>query len=228
MTSFLAALTFNFKVICVTETWCSSEHNNSDLYKLTNYSSIHQIRSSGKTGGGLAIFVRNSLTYNVRKDLSTNNEDIKPLCIEIINTKSKNILVNTSYRQPAGRYNEFEIYLKQFLHKSENKTSYLVGDFNLNLSDHRTNTMVKDYLNLTFQNFLIPVINKPTRVTKANATLVNHILTNDFLDTASFTGFVKSDISYHFPIFLITSEQYLNNIQNKTTITKKEINEKSR
>ena len=59
------------------------------------------------------------------------------------NTKSKNILVNTSYRQPAGRYNEFEIYVKQFLCKSKNKKSYLVGNFNLNLLDHRTNTKVK-------------------------------------------------------------------------------------
>ena len=109
LVDFLATLIFNFKVICISETWCSSEHNNSDLYKLTDYNSIHQTRSSGKTGGGLAIFVHNSLTYSVRKDLSTNNEDIESLCIEIINAKSKNILVNTSYRQPAGRYNEFEI-----------------------------------------------------------------------------------------------------------------------
>ena len=46
-------------------------------------------------------------------------------------------------------------------------------------------------------------------MTKANATLIDHILTNDFLDTASSTGTVKSDILDHFPIFLITSVQYL-------------------
>ena len=112
LVNLLARLKFNFKVICVSQTWCSSEHNNSDLYKLTNYSSIHQTRSSGKTGGGLAIFVHNSLTCSIRKDLSTNNEDIESLCIEIINTKSKNILVNKSFRQPVGQYNEFEIYLR--------------------------------------------------------------------------------------------------------------------
>ena len=193
-------MSFNFKVICISETWCSSEHNNSDLYKVTNYNSIHQTKNSGKTGGGLAIFVHNSLTHNVRKDLSTNNEDIEALCIEIINTKSKNILDNTSYRQPAGRYSEFEIYLKQFLQKSKNK-SYLVEDLNLNLLDHRTSTKVKSYLNLTFQNFLIRVINKPTRITKTNGTLIDHILTNDFVNTNNSIGIVKSEISDHFPIF---------------------------
>ena len=56
LVNFVATLSFNFKVICVTETWYSGEPNNSGLYKLTNYNSIHQTRSSGKTGGGLAIF----------------------------------------------------------------------------------------------------------------------------------------------------------------------------
>ena len=144
------------------------------------------------------------MTYRVRKNLSTNNEDIEALCIEIINTKSKNIPDNTSYRQPAGRYNEFEIYLKQFLQKSKNQ-SYLVEDLNLNLLDHRTSTKVKNYLNLTFQNFLVPVINKPTRITKTNGTLIDHILTNDFVNTNNSIGIVKSEISDHFPIFLIAS-----------------------
>ena len=65
------------------------------------------------------------------------------------------------------------------MHKSKNKKSYQVGDLNLNL---------------TFQNFLIPVINKLTRITKTNATLIDHILTNDFVNTNSSTGIVKSDI----------------------------------
>ena len=101
-------------------------------------------------------------------------------------------------------------------------------DFNLNLLDHGVSSKVKDYLNLTFQNFLIPVINKPTRITKTNATLIDHILTNNFFNSNSFTGIVKTDISDHFPIFLLTSEQVCNNSQKKTTIRKREITEKSK
>ena len=141
------------------------------------------------------------MTYSVGKDLSTNSEDIEALCIEIVNAKSKNILVNTSYRQPAGRYNEFEIYLKQFLCKSKNRKFYLVGNLNLNLLDHRSSTNVKDHLNLTFQNFLVPAINKPTKTTKTCATLTDHILANDLVNTDSFTGIVKDDISGLFQSF---------------------------
>ena len=135
-------------------------------------------------------------------------EESKALGIEIINAKSKNIPPNTSYRLPAGQYNEFQIYLKQFLYKSKKKNSYLVGDLNLNLLDHRTNTKVKDYLNLTFQNILVPVINKSSRITKTNAILTDHILINDFVNTDGSMGIVKSDISDHFPIFLITSAHF--------------------
>lgn len=115
---FIATLNFNFKVICISETRCSSEHDNSDLSKLPNYSSIHQTRSPGKTGGSLAIFVLHVMTHSVRKGLSINTEDIEALSIEIINAKNKSILVNTRYRHPAEGHNEFEVYLIQFLCKS--------------------------------------------------------------------------------------------------------------
>ena len=74
-------------VICFSETWCSNEHNNRDLLKLPNYSSIDQTTSSGKTGVGLAIFVHNSMTYSVRKNRSTNSEDIEALYIESAKVK---------------------------------------------------------------------------------------------------------------------------------------------
>ena len=69
LVKFLASLSFNCKDICISKIWRSSEHNN-DLFKLPN--------------------------YRVRKDLSTNSEDIEVLCIEIIKAKSKNTVVNTS------------------------------------------------------------------------------------------------------------------------------------
>ena len=47
LVNFLDTLSFNFKVSCVSETWCSSEHNNSNLY--------NKQEALVKTGGGLAV-----------------------------------------------------------------------------------------------------------------------------------------------------------------------------
>ena len=55
------------------------------------------------------------------------------------------------------------------------------------------------FLNLTSEHGFVPVINKPTRVTKNTATALDHIITN----CLNRTGIIKLDISDYFPIFLI-------------------------
>ena len=108
--------------------------------------------------------------------------------------------------------------MKDFTNKAKNdgKDLYIVGDLDLNLLDHSANSKVKDYLNIVFQNLLIPLINKSTRVSKSNATIINHILTNSFLNTDCFTGIIKTDIFDHFPIFLISKEEISENAKHIT------------
>ena len=59
--------------------------------------------------------------------------------------------------------------------KTSNEAIYIVGDTDLNLIDYETNIKVKNYLNLLFPKNFIPVINKPTRVSLNNATIIDHI-----------------------------------------------------
>ena len=164
----------------------------------------------------------------MKPDLSINNDNIEALCIEIVNNNGKNILINTQYRQPAGIYSEFEKYMTDFTNKVKNNGEdlYIVGDMNLNLLDHRSNSKVKEYLNIVSQNLLIPLINKPTRVSKSNATIIDHILTNSFLNTDCSTGIIKIDISDHFPIFLISNEKISENTKH-ITIQERVINVQS-
>ena len=93
---------------------------------------------------------------------------------------------------------------------------YFAGDFNLNLLDYETNSKVKNFFNLMFSFNLIPVINKVTRVTKTSVTAIDHIITNSYLNTYIQTGIIKTDISDHFPIFLVTNtatiyKRFINN-----------------
>ena len=67
------------------------------------------------------------------------------------------------------------------------KNTYIVGDMNINLLNHKTNNNAKSYLNLIFQWNFLPVINRPTRESSRNATLIDHILTNNVIDTKMFT-----------------------------------------
>ena len=142
---------------------------------------------------------------------------LKALCVEIINKKSKTIVINTQYRQPTGNFNEYEAYLNTFLAKSKttDKTCFLAGDLNLNLIDYQSNAKVRNFVNLIFQHSLVLIVNKPTGVTKNNATLTDYIITNSFTYRENLTGILKTYISDHFPIFTISVKHGLDSNDKK-------------
>ena len=79
----------------------------------------------------------------------------------------------------------------------------MADDFNMNLLDFKQNKKVQNFLNIMFGHSMMPVINKPTRVTKNTATAIDHIFINSVTTTKFKTGIIKSDISDHFPIFFV-------------------------
>ena len=80
--SMLHNLNFSFKIICITETWCQGSENNSN-YGIPGYTSIHQPRAvsqiSNHAGGGVCVFIHNSLNFKSRSELSINNADCESL-----------------------------------------------------------------------------------------------------------------------------------------------------
>ena len=62
-------------------------------------------------------------------------------------------------------------------------------------------------MNLTFEYDLVPVINKPTRVIKLTATVIDHIITNSLLHRTIDTGIINLDFSGHILIFFIAGTE---------------------
>ena len=77
-----------------------------------------------------------------------------------------------------------------------------------------------------FTNFvnLVPIVNKPNKVTKSNRTLIDYIISNSLADQENLTGILKRDISDHFPIFTISTKYGLDSNYQKVTIKKRIIN----
>ena len=221
----LMTLKSELKVICIRETWCSDNSKNHNLFKLQQYKSIQQVRRTDK-GGGIAVFLHESLTSNIRHDLSVNNANIEALRVEIINKKSKNILFNTQYRQPEQNFNEFEAYLNTFHAKAKttDKACFLVRDLNFNLIDSQSNANVRDFVNIIFQYSLVSVDNKPTRAVKSNITLTDYIITNSSTDQENLTDILKTDNSDHLPIFTVSMKHRFDSSDKKVTIRKRIIN----
>ena len=162
--------------------------------------------------------------FNIIHDLSVTITNIEALYVEIINKKSsKNILINSQHCQSAGNFNVFEACLNTFSAKSKttDKTCFLVGYLNLNIIDYESNAKFRDFVNLMFQHSLIPIVNKPSRITKNSLKLIHYIITNSFTDQENLTGVLKTDISDHLPIFTISMKHTLDSSNEKVTIRKR-------
>ena len=86
---FLSNFDFDFSIICFSETWLDDSFSLSQsLYELPKYKCIHQVRSYRK-GGGVSIYIHNSLNFKPRPDLRINNFDVESLSIELLCKKRK-------------------------------------------------------------------------------------------------------------------------------------------
>ena len=207
--SFLDLLDHDFTVVGLTETWLNECDCN--LYKLDGYSIVENHREC-RVGGGVALLVRDWLTVAERDDICVYNSDIESVFVEIDKDQirsSKNIVIGTIYRPPGQDIDNFNLEINKILDKlhKENKTIYIMGDFNINLMNSDTHTPTGSFLDLMYSNMLFPLITRPTRVTANSATLIDNIFTNNTCGTGSLIqGVFVTDITDHYPIFHIDQE----------------------
>ena len=100
---------------------------------------------------------------------------------------------------------QFNLYFNNFISglSAENKVSYLVGDFNINLLNTESDPDTHDFYDSLTANLFIPHITLPTRITSKSKTLIDNIFSNNpnFADCVS--GNFTFSISDHLAQFLI-------------------------
>ena len=88
--------------------------------------------SNGKNGGGVCIYIRSNINFQLRADLSPNNLEF--LTVEITRPRSKPFLVSTWYRPPQSSPDLFSTFERIFDNiDAENLEVYLMGVLNCNL-----------------------------------------------------------------------------------------------
>ena len=139
---------------------------------------VHRNRKNGK-GGGVGIYLRNSLKWNRRQDLE--NEHVENIWIEINIPKSSNILLGVYYRPPnTSKFlsKDFDNILNETLQSAtdEKKEIILMGDLNVNYLSKTDNKNIKELLSLYG---LTQLINVPTRTTQDSSSLIDIIAANN-------------------------------------------------
>ena len=136
LTTLLNNLDIELKIIAISETWIKPFHIN---YNIPNYNMEQEFRPN-KRGGGVCLYLHNTVQYRLRNDLKIGNypESINSIFIEIDKSSTgtkHNLLISCVYRPPwvkLDQFNELLNIMLDSLHK--NDCLYLLGDFNVDLS----------------------------------------------------------------------------------------------
>ena len=81
-----------------------------------------------------------------------------------------------------------------------------MGDFNIDLLKYNYCNFSTEFFNQFSSSGYMPLITKPTRITKSTATLID-IFTNNLSKMEHLNGILLNDISDHFPIFTVTEHE---------------------
>ena len=159
-------------IICLCETFLNEEFSNEEV-RLENYQLFRKDRKTN--GGGLVIYVKDSLRCFLREDLQV--EGVESIWLEVKHKAQKSFLLGYTYRPPSSNQrwmNDFEEILERVY--TESKEIILLGDFNLNMLD--SNYIVRNWLQFTESVNLTQLVDSPTRVTATSATVIDHAYTN--------------------------------------------------
>ena len=135
-----------FKIIALTETRLTSLNKSLNNFSFSEYSFLSN--ESEAAAGGTALFINNSINYKVRMDFSNFfylSRQLESTFVEIIQAQKSKIIVGCIYKHPGLSTSMFNTkFLAPLLDKinREKKDVVLLGDFNINLLHHDSNTVV--------------------------------------------------------------------------------------
>ena len=132
---------------------------------------------NGRSGGGVCMYLRNNINYQIRDDLC--DGQLECVVIEIIRPHSRPFFVSTWYKPPNSAqdvFRQFESLVDKV--DSEQKDFYLLGDLNCNMLDGSNNHKSSTLTNILDIYGLSQLISEPTRITPTSRTLIDLCITS--------------------------------------------------
>ena len=137
-------MSFELSIIGITETRLKKETPSIHSILIDNYNIEHTPTES--SCGGTLLYLSKKLIYKRRDDLMI----YTPYCLESTFSKKSNIIVGCIYKHPCMDINDFTSIMSVLLQKinAENKSVFLLGDYNIDLIQSNNDTATSDFLNL--------------------------------------------------------------------------------
>lgn len=182
----------NHDIICLSETWLNSSHPSSH-YQIPNYTLLRKDRGMSSRGGGLAIYIKNSIAFNFAHISLPKTE-----CLSVeINSKQSKICIILVYNPPSSNTLIADDLERLFESRKFHEPTIVLGDFNIDWL--KKSPLKKNVETLMSLNGLRQLVNEPTRVTTTTKTLIDLVFSNseNFIDQLQI---LKTDISDHFAV----------------------------
>ena len=127
-----------FDIIAISETRIIKNISLLNNLNLNNYS--FEFTPTETSAGGTLLYIANHLPYKCRNDLNIyKKNELESTFIKLVNPKKSNIVVGVIYRHPSMDLTDFNCnYLNKLLENisKEQKSIFLLGDFNINLLNY--------------------------------------------------------------------------------------------
>jgi hypothetical protein len=193
-----------FSAICIQESWLKP-NTNLDMFHIPQYN-MFTLPPSCTSHGGLVIYIHED--FRVKPLNIYETSDLwEGLFLEVSGGGlSKSLNLSNIYRPPRDRNADIDRFLSELTPAISNITSsqndcIVAGDFNLDLLKIETRATYSKYLELMYCFSLIPTVTLPTRLTRRNATLIDHIFCKSSA-TRLTGGIILSNISDHLMPFV--------------------------
>ena len=198
------SLKVRFSFIALTETWLGE--GTEELYAIQNYNVVNRFWT-GRNGGGVTLYINENIPCVIRNYLEFFDSEMESPCIEVDNNvfqTSSSIIIGIVNRMPDSSIDIFNDRMTDITNKvnKENKLFYMLGDLNIDLLKYEEHRLMSSFVDILYSNNVFPLIIKPTRVTQTTATLIDHVLTNNFdIWGKHRQGILCTDMSDHYAVF---------------------------
>ena len=184
----------NLDILCISEAWLDNTITDAQV-KVDGYAIERNDRN--RHGGGVAMYIRDTLDYKLRDDLDS---DTECLWIDLKISSEMNMLLCCLYRPPSSNNAYYDNMLDMLDKVSlENKEMCVLGDLNFNYAIDETLCTNPVYHIENLYN-MTQLILRPTRVTQRSTSLIDVILST-IPECHQHTDVFKLSLSDHYLIY---------------------------
>ena len=202
--------THSISIICLNECWL----NEKSAITTINLSTYNMFYQTGKCPGhshcGLITYVHVHDTFRseeVHIDQIATGWEYLTVQISHRKPNSKKYLISNIYRPPEKYVVELDLFIGEFSEflvalRNYNRSTFVCGDFNINLLDINSNNHVSEYFESICSVDFFPRITLPTRIQAPSFSLIDNILASNIDENAdASSSLLINDLSDYKIIF---------------------------